>query len=105
NADGQSDRQVHYAWFANSGRLGQITGIMSHEAVEAATDPEGTGFLGVEGTCTGAGWCEIADICGSTGVMNGVTVQSYWSNRTGSCIVPSPSSVRPFSSEMPVNLT
>ena len=61
---------------------------MSHEIVEAATDPEGTGFLGVHGTCDGKGWCEIADICTSTGVVDDVAVRSYWSNQAGECIVP-----------------
>jgi hypothetical protein len=87
NAYGHSGRRIRYAWFAN-GTLDQITGIMSHEIVEAATDPEGSGFLGVDGTCAGRGWCEIADICDSAAVLDGVTVRSYWSNQAGECIVP-----------------
>ena len=80
--------RIHYAWFVNHGKLDELTGIMSHEIVEAATDPEGTGFLGVHGTCDGNGWCEIADICASTGVVDHVVVRSYWSNQAGECIVP-----------------
>ena len=63
NYYGKRGHRIHYAWLANTGSLTELTGIMSHEIVEAATDPEGTGFLGVHGTCDGNGWCEIADIC------------------------------------------
>jgi hypothetical protein len=90
NTDGGDSHGLHYAWFANSGNLDRLTAIMSHEIVEAATDPEGSGFLGVPGTCSQEGWCEIADICGSTGVVDGVTVSSYWSDEAGDCIVPAP---------------
>jgi hypothetical protein len=88
NYYGKRGHRIHYAWLANTGSLTALTGIMSHEIVEAATDPEGTGFLGVHGTCDGNGWCEIADICASTGVVDHVVVRSYWSNQAGECIVP-----------------
>ncbi len=88
NYYGRRGHRIHYAWLANTGRLTQLTGIMSHEIVEAATDPEGTGFLGVHGTCDGQGWCEIADICTSRGVVDNVVVRSYWSNQAGECVVP-----------------
>lgn len=88
NYYGKRGHRIHYAWLANTGSLTELTGIMSHEIVEAATDPEGTGFLGVHGTCDGNGWCEIADICASTGVVDHVVVRSYWSNQDGECIVP-----------------
>jgi hypothetical protein len=85
-------QRIHYAWFADSDDLPGITGIVSHELVEAATDPEGDGFRGVKGACSGPGWCEIADVCASTSVLDGITVQSYWSNQAGACIVPVASS-------------
>ncbi len=88
----RSGQRIHYAWFANSGDLSGITQIVSHEVVEAATDPEGGGFRGIKGVCSGSGWCEIADVCGSTSVLDGITVQSYWSNQAGACIVPVASS-------------
>ena len=91
---------IHYAWFANAGSLHALTGIMSHEIVEAATDPEGDGFIGVDGTCSQEGWCEIADVCSSAGVVDGVAVRSYWSDEAGKCIIPAasvhPKSARPL---------
>jgi hypothetical protein len=83
-------QKIHYAWFTNAGDLGSITAIISHELVEAATDPDGSGFLGVNRTCDGPGWCEIADICQSTWAsIDGITVHRYWSNQAGACIAPS----------------
>jgi hypothetical protein len=87
NSDGGHGHGIHYAWFANSGNLDQLTAVMSHEIVEAATDPEGSGFLGVSGTCSQDGWCEIADICSFTGVVDAITVASYWSDAAGECVV------------------
>ena len=91
---------IHYAWFANAGSLHTLTGIMSHEIVEAATDPDGDGFVGVDGTCSQEGWCEIADVCSSAGVVDGVAVRSYWSDQAGKCIIATasvhPKSARPL---------
>jgi len=99
NSYKRSGQHIPYAWFTNAGDLASITGIISHELVEAATDPDGSGFLGVEGTCDGPGWCEIADICQSTSsTIDGITAQAYWSNRDNDCIVPGsvpPESVQP----------
>ena len=80
--------KAHYAWVMNNGTLDFVTTVFSHELVETATDPEGSAILGAAGTCSGTGWCEIGDVCSSTGVVDGVTVQSYWSQRDGACIVP-----------------
>jgi hypothetical protein len=79
---------MHYAWVTNDGTLGTVTTIFSHELVESCTDPEGTGWTGAAGNCSGSGWCEIGDVCSSTGDVGGVTVQSYWSERDSSCVVP-----------------
>jgi hypothetical protein len=86
----RSGQRIHYAWFANAGDLAGITGIVSHELVETATDPEGKGFLGVKGTCGDrSNWCEVADVCESAwSTVDGVTVQGYWSNRDNDCIAP-----------------
>jgi hypothetical protein len=88
-------RRIHYAWTANSGSLDSATRILSHEIVETATDPEGTGFLGIPGACHQDAWCEIADACPGTSVVDGITVWPYWSNQTGGCVasaVPTPGS-------------
>ena len=80
---------VHYGWVTNNGHLDFITTVFSHELVESCTDPEGTAILGTAGTCSQSGWCEIADVCTNTGQVNGVTVQSYWSQRSRTCVIPS----------------
>lgn len=79
---------VRYLWTAATGTLDSATVILSHEVVESMTDPQGSGFLGVEGTCSQDGWCEIADICWESANVEGITVRSYWSNRAGRCIIP-----------------
>ena len=84
----RGSQRIHFAWVTNSGNLASVTRILSHEIVEAVTDPEGSAFLGVAGTCSQGGWCEIGDVCSSTAVLDGVTVQSYWSNQAGACAVP-----------------
>ena len=84
----RSGQRIRFAWITNSGNLASLTRIISHEVVEAATDPEGSAFLGVAGTCSQGGWCEIGDVCSSTAVLDGVTVQSFWSNQAAACIVP-----------------
>jgi hypothetical protein len=90
NSYPRSGQKIHYAWFSNAGDLGSITAIISHELVESATDPDGSGFLGDGRTCHGPGWCEIADICESTWAsIDGITVHGYWSNQAGACIAPS----------------
>ena len=90
NSYPRSGQKIHYAWFTNFGYLGSITAIISHELVESATDPDGSGFLGLNRTCHGPGWCEIADICESTWAsIDGITVHAYWSNQANACIAPS----------------
>lgn len=81
-------QRIHFAWITNSGSLSSVTSIISHELVESATDPEGSAWLGVAGTCNQGGWCEIGDVCSSVSQLDGVTVQSYWSNQDGACSVP-----------------
>jgi hypothetical protein len=95
----RSGRRIHYAWFTNVGDLDSITALVSHELVESATDPEGSGFLGVKGTCDESGWCEIADVCESLATVDGVMVQAYWSNRHDDCIVPGGVALEPIEPE------
>ena len=63
-----------------------ISSIFSHELVEALTDPEGDGIQ--VNPRNGSAWNEVADVCFSTGILNGVTVQSYWSQQDRACIIP-----------------
>src|SRR5664279_3274388 len=83
-----SSQRVHFAWVTNNGTLSSISNITSHEIAESMTDPEGSAILGDAGTCSGAGWCEIGDVCqGTTGTVNGANVQSYWSQADKACKV------------------
>ena len=76
-------------WVMNDGTLDTVTTILSHELVEACTDPEGDGWQ--VDPRSGDSWNEIGDICqNSTGRVNGVMVQAYWSQRDNACIIPSP---------------
>lgn len=79
---------VHYGWVTNSGNLDSLTSILTHEVVESCTDPEGSAILGTQGTCNQTGWCEIGDVCYINEVIDGVTVQRYWSQNDGTCIAP-----------------
>jgi hypothetical protein len=102
----RSGERIHYAWFTNVGDLASITGLVAHELVESATDPEGSGFLGVKGTCDEPGWCEIADVCESTwSMVDGVMVKAYWSNRDNDCIVPSSVAPEPIAPTRGGNVT
>jgi len=75
----------HMAWVAFGSRA-FISSVFSHEVVEALTDPEGDGIQ-VNPT-NGNAWNEIGDACRSTGLVNGVTVQSYWSQSDKACVIP-----------------
>jgi hypothetical protein len=82
-------QKVYYAWVLNDGTLDGMSTIFAHEVVEVVTDPEGKAILGDAGSCYGGGWCEIGDVCqGNIGQSNGVTVQAYWSQRDGACVIP-----------------
>jgi hypothetical protein len=81
-------RNVHFGWITNGGTLNGVTSILSHELVESVTDPEGSAITGVAGTCTQGGWCEIGDVCYTNSVIDGATVQKYYSNNDSGCIAP-----------------
>ena len=78
--------KIWIAWVTNNGTLDGVTTIFSHELAEAATDPEGNGIQVAPASPTN--WNEIADICTSTGRVNGVRVQSYWSASDNACVIP-----------------
>ena len=88
-SSGGTTTNVPYAWVTHNG-LDDFSEVFSHELVEAATDPEGTGWTSTTACGTGhGGWCEIGDVCqGSTARVHGVLVQRYFSNRDNQCVVP-----------------
>jgi hypothetical protein len=92
--DGEHDyytrhgQRIHFVWAAASGRLDSATRIISHELVEAITDPEGSAIRGVSRICDQEAWCEIADVCFDTSLVNGVAVSPYWSEQAHACVVP-----------------
>jgi hypothetical protein len=84
----------------NTGSLDFVTAIFSHELVEACTDPEGDAFQIAPANPNN--WNEIGDRCEGdflhkllafTGVIDGIRVQPYWSQRDQDCVIP-PSEVR-----------
>jgi hypothetical protein len=76
---------LYVAWVSGSNRAA-ISADFSHELVETMTDPRGSSWQ-VEPT-DGSDWNEIGDICSSPYLLNGVTVQSYWSRMDNACVVP-----------------
>jgi hypothetical protein len=84
----KNGNRLHFGWITNNGSPDSVTSIFSHELVESCTDPEGSAITGVAGTCSQGGWCEIGDICYVNAVVDGVTVQKYYSNADSGCIAP-----------------
>jgi hypothetical protein len=90
---GVNNTNLHFGWVANGGSLESVTWVFSHELVESCTDPEGSAITGTG--CNQGGWCEIGDVCtGNTAVINGVTVQRYWSQADQACVVPTDAIVK-----------
>jgi hypothetical protein len=88
-------QRIRFAWTADSGGLTNATRAISHELVEAVTDPDGDALRGVSGTCRQSGWCEIADICSGIGVIDDIAVSPYWSDRAHSCVTPDQARTEP----------
>ena len=82
---------VDFGWISG-GDIGHDTEVMSHEVVEAITDPGASGGITTThgASWTGGGDFEIADAEAQdhTYVLNGVEVQSYWSKADKAYIVP-----------------
>jgi hypothetical protein len=78
-------QRSHVAWVAFGDRA-FVSSVFSHELVESLTDPEGDGVQ-VNPT-NPSNWNEIGDVCSSRGHVNGVTVQSYWSQQDDACVIP-----------------
>jgi hypothetical protein len=83
---------IPFAWVMNDGTLDYVTTVLSHELIEACTDPNiktikiqrGPGSACPDPTRT----CEIGDVCSSLALVGGVQVQSYWSKVDNRCIIP-----------------
>jgi hypothetical protein len=84
--------QVSYAWVNCSGSQGfaQAMQTFSHELVETISDPVvGVGIIQTKPTLpVGTTPPEIADVCNQPALVNGVNVVAYWSQSTGSCVIP-----------------
>jgi hypothetical protein len=68
-----------------------MSSVFSHELIEACTDPEGTGIRIKFSPIPLNSDREIADICEDDtpqAKVNGVKVQSYWSQSHRSCVIP-----------------
>ncbi len=91
-------------WVMNNGTLDFVTKIFSHELVEACTDPEGDAIQ--VNPRNSSSWNEIGDICqNSSGFVNGVFVQSYWSQKDKACIIPTnPSNPIPAGSKRKITV-
>jgi len=78
----------------NDGNIDTITTTLSHELVEACTDPEGDGWT-IDGRSPPTD--EIGDVCqGTVSRVNGIAVQGYWSRFDGACLIPTVFSLRRF---------
>jgi hypothetical protein len=82
---------IPIAWVLFGSR-GFISSVFSHELTEACTDPYGDGIQ--VNPANPNNWNEISDVCQTTSQLNGVTVQSYWSQVDNACIIPLQRSVR-----------
>ncbi|MGZ2749927.1 FG-GAP-like repeat-containing protein [Burkholderia stagnalis] len=77
---------VPVLWVLYRSRNG-ISCTFSHELVECITDPDGTGIQVNPRGITD--FNEIGDACNDfCGLLNGVMVQSYWSQNVKACIIP-----------------
>lgn len=87
-----SDFNGTHAWvgFAEYGALAEITSVLSHEIVEVISDPEpddDTRAWVMNRSLNGGN--EIGDACANTiDVLDGVTVQAYWSQALRGCVIP-----------------
>jgi Protein of unknown function (DUF3892) len=86
NPSTNANERVHYAMLLNNGTLDYITQVFSHELAEAYTDPEGT-FIQIAPS-NPSNWNEVGDICQSSAFLDGVFVQSYWSQDQNACVIP-----------------
>ncbi len=75
-------------WISTSSQqLSTVSQTMTHELVEAISDPFNSGWHQTVPP-PGANAGQIGDVCNQPGLVNGVAVTAYWSNADGACIVP-----------------
>jgi hypothetical protein len=99
--------KIHRAWYAWIGFAGSLDGIITtvtHEIVEAFTNPEPNhGWVNPN---TDPAISEIADVCAFfSGTANGVFVAPYFSKFDNACIIPRGRSLRLFLSTKGMNGT
>ncbi len=86
---------LDHAWVAfviGNPSLSFLMSTFCHELAEMCTDPEGDAWK-VKGASEGLD--EIGDVCNAVDqLLNGVTVQSYWSAEDNRCLIPTAYSVR-----------
>jgi hypothetical protein len=84
---------VDHAWvgwcdYSTTGGIDGITETFTHELVEILTDPQPSD--GWTLSAAGADGSEIADACfNQTGMISGIRVSAYYSDRLKACVVPS----------------
>jgi len=83
---------VNWAWvgWVGAGNLAYTTDVFSHELVESISDPEPHAPAWLMDRTINNGQ-EIGDACNDTvDVLDGLTLQAYWSQAQGACVIPFP---------------
>jgi hypothetical protein len=82
--------RFEWAWINTSRPIDQITRTISHELAEAITDPFNNGWH-QSFPAPGPNGGQIGDVCEqSWGIINGVSLATYWSKDDRACIIPTP---------------
>ena len=80
--------RFEWAWVCSSRpSVADVLTTLSHELVEAITDPFGSGWHQVQPP-PDSNEGQIADVCDQQAIVNGAPVAAYWSAADGACIVP-----------------
>jgi hypothetical protein len=85
------DDNIRYtmAWINTSGNdLATVMRTISHELVEALSDPFGSGWEW--DSPPNPTLSQVADVCNQPGMSNGADVVAYWSEHDKACIIPTP---------------
>jgi hypothetical protein len=78
-----------YSWRFKERELEWITRALAHEIAEACTNPVDDKEAFVDPNLDDPDKNEIADFCEKeVGKVKGVTVEGYWSNLDGGCVIP-----------------
>jgi hypothetical protein len=85
---------AYYGYPDEDRTLESITRVLAHEIAECCTNPgPKDAFIGPKDKNNDG---EIADYCTEEmGTVNGETVEGYWSNLDGGCVIPGGSNIRP----------